>query len=191
MDGASPVWPLTVHLNQFGSVLSSTVRRSLALKVSSSGRVALYSCDHQHDAAEARGGPRHEGRAPQRRLRRALQSRPLLPCTSNEPNPISVREHTIALCRVIHDSLAKLRVVLVPVHRLDDAHEHSGCHERHLAGVVAREVLERAAGNCLHFCVVLVPASRCFAVAAPWPRRGRAAPRRPRPSVEARHLARL
>jgi hypothetical protein len=37
-----------------------------------------------------------------------------------------------------------------PVHRADDAHVRSGCHERLLVGVVLREVPERAVGVLLH-----------------------------------------
>jgi hypothetical protein len=37
-------------------------------------------------------------------------------------------------------SIAWMRVVLVPVHRADDAHVRFGCHESHLVGVVVRVV---------------------------------------------------
>ncbi len=53
-----------------------------------------------------------------------------------------------------------LRVILVPVHRADDAYVRSGCHERHLVGVVDREVIKNAAGHVLHLRVILVPVHR-------------------------------
>jgi hypothetical protein len=47
-----------------------------------------------------------------------------------------------------------LRVILVPVHRADDAHVRFGCHERHLVGVVEREVRERDACVLLHLRII-------------------------------------
>jgi hypothetical protein len=51
-------------------------------------------------------------------------------------------------------------VILVPVHRPDDAYVRFGCHERRSVGVVVREVAERAAGHLVHLRVILVPVHR-------------------------------